>query len=232
MTPRIDRRTLLLAGLGGVLAACGARANGVAPVGQQEIDDVGELPAPLSVVRPDPPATMAMVGDSITYMSTTALDSSLARTGLEVLTIDAQVGRRMTVKAPSLYPGVDVVTYLASTDPPDLWVIALGANDVGQYADAAGYDDQIHEVLRAVPNGAPLVWVNAWVRDRRAETETFNRTLAARIERRPYSLVADWFSHGEDEGVITGDGVHPTPAGIEVFAEVATSGVQELLTQL
>ena len=45
-------------------------------------------------------------------------------------------------------------------------------------------------------------------------------------------MVVDWFSHGDDEGVITNDQVHPTPDGTLVFGQVVAGGVEALAASL
>jgi lysophospholipase L1-like esterase len=237
MAPRLDRRTLLLAALGGVagLTACAAPSADVATVGREPSND--DVPEPLAPTAPtDPPAqprTMVMVGDSITFMSTEPLEVALASTGLQVMRIDAQVGRRMTVGTRGgLHPGTDVVQFLEAAIDPDLWVIALGANDIEQYPDAEAYTEQIDELVRTVPRGAPLVWVNAWHRDALEHCEIFNDALADRLDRRDRTHIVDWYSQGEVDGVVSDDGVHPTESGTEVFALLTAAGVSDLLATL
>ncbi len=45
-------------------------------------------------------------------------------------------------------------------------------------------------------------------------------------------MVVDWFSHGDDAGVITSDQVHPTPDGTLVFGQVVADGVEALAASL
>ena len=181
----------------------------------------------------DGPRTVAMVSDSITFMSTEPLDRGLSDLGLEVLAIDAQVGRRMTVGTQGqLYSGTDVVSFIAAGDPPDVWVVALGTNDVGQYADAAAYEEQIRAVLDAIPEDAPLAWVDTWHEDRLTASQVLNGVLRTVLADRADTVVIDWSSHGDDAGVVAADGVHPTPTGTEVFGLVVTDGVRELLASL
>ena len=88
-----------------------------------------------------------------------------------MLAIDAQVGRRITVgSGGQLYPGTDVVEYIANSDPPDVWVIALGTNDIGQYPDAGEFTLQVQTLLDLLPPAAPLVWVDTWDGNRLDET--------------------------------------------------------------
>ncbi|MCU0260861.1 MAG: GDSL-type esterase/lipase family protein [Ilumatobacteraceae bacterium] len=176
-------------------------------------------------------SSVAMVGDSITFMSADPLRSAFEELGLDVLAIDAQVGRRLTSGTRELYPGADVVRVMAATDRPDLWVVALGTNDIAKY-DAEGYEDEIEALLDEVPDDAPLVWVDTWHRDELDSTVEYNTVLRDVLDDRDDTVVVDWFAHGDDPGVITGDGVHPTPMGTERFALVVAGGVDRLLATL
>ena len=42
------------------------------------------------------------------------------------------------------------------------------------------------------------------------------------------AAVVDWYSHGEDDGIITGDGVHLTGAGQQLFADSIAEAIEEL----
>ena len=177
--------------------------------------------------------TVAMIGDSITFMSTDALRAGLSGTGLDVVAIDAQVGRRITAGEDGQpYPGTDIVEFIANSDPPDVWVIALGTNDIGQYSDSGEFAAQVQALLDLLPSAAPLVWVDTWDAARPDETGLVNETLRSMLDGRDDALVADWSSHADDEGVVTFDGVHPTPEGILVFAQVVADGVDALLASL
>jgi lysophospholipase L1-like esterase len=175
-----------------------------------------------------------MIGDSITFMSTEPLQATLSATGLEVLTIDAQVGRRITVgENGQPHAGTDVVAFIANGEPrPDVWVIALGTNDIGQYPDAAEFGAQVQGLLDLIPPDAPLVWVDTWDAERPLETRLVNDTLRLLVGARDDARVADWASHGDDTGVVSDDGVHPTDQGTLVFARVVADGVEALLDAL
>ena len=154
MSPRL--RTLLAIGAVAVLAgACTDDGAGVEPVARAATgtDPAGEGDGSLDST----PETVAMIGDSITFMSTEPLQAALTDTGLEVLAIDAQVGRRITVgEGGRPYPGTAIVEFIANSDPPDVWVIALGTNDIGQYADANEFAAQVQTLLDLLPAAAPL----------------------------------------------------------------------------
>jgi GDSL-like Lipase/Acylhydrolase family len=215
-----------------LLGACAAQAesstitvdlafgDGQQPSGEDDAGASGAVATPIS--------TVGMVGDSITFMARDPLDEAFGELGLEVLAIDAQVGRRLTSGTRVLYPGADVVEVMAATQDPDVWVVALGTNDIGKY-DAEGYAEQIRTLLDRIPDGDPLVWIDTWHRDELDATVEYNDVLRDVLDERDDTVVVDWFSHGDDPGVITGDGVHPTPNGIERFALVVAGGVDRIL---
>jgi lysophospholipase L1-like esterase len=230
MAHRVDRRILFAIGALAVVAcACdGAGVDSVsgAAIGTDPEGGDGAQSA-------ESAETVVMVGDSITFMSSDPLRAELSGTGLEVLAIDAQVGRRINVgEGGRPHPGTDVVEFIANSDPPDVWVIALGTNDIGQYADAGEFAAEVQALLDLIPSAAPLVWVDTWDASRLDETRLVNDTLHAMLDGRDGALVVDWSSHGDDEGVVTGDGVHPTEDGILVFAQVVAEGVDTLLASL
>ena len=177
--------------------------------------------------------TVAMIGDSITFLSTELLRAGLAGTGLDVLVIDAQIGRRIAVGSDGQpYPGTDIVEFIANSNPPDVWVIALGTNDIGQYPDAAEFGAQVQALLGLIPSAAPLVWVDTWKGSRLEETRLVNETLHALLDGRDDAIVVDWASHADDVGIVSSDGVHPTEGGTAVFSQVVADGVATLLASL
>ncbi len=230
----IDRRTLLLAGIGALAAACtptGARPTLEEP-GLEGLAAAADRGTVAGGAPPTPAVDLVMVGDSITVASTPALEVALAATGLTVSAIDAQVGRRMNVGTRVLTPGADVIRFVAASTPPDVWVVALGTNDIGQFDGADAYRKQIELLLAEIPPAAPLVWVDTWFRARGEASEVFNLVLRDVLGARDRSVVADWAAPAEEPGVLTSDGVHPTPAGSDRFAEVTAAAVTELLEQL
>ena len=48
---------------------------------------------------------------------------------------------------------------------------------------------------------------------------------------RPDTIVADWFSHGDDDGLIAGDGVHLTNDGRYMFAATIAAATVDLFEQ-
>lgn len=177
------------------------------------------------------PATVAMVGDSITVAAAAELETALTELGLEVLLIDAQVGRRMTVgERGRLVPGVDVVQYVSAVLDPELWIVALGTNDIGQYPDVARVEEQVAEILGHIPEGVPVVWVDTWIRDRPDQARAVNEAIRGIVGQRSGVLVVEWAIHAGAEGVLSGDGVHLTDGlGRTRFAEVVAAGVETLI---
>ena len=112
--------------------------------------------------------------------------------------------------------GLTAVSEIADDDPPDLWVIALGTNDVANYGPDE-YRPAITELLAAVPSDAPLVWVDTYLDEHQEESATFNVELRAVLAERGRATVVDWAGIASEEGVLS-DGVHPSGYGIEQFA--------------
>ena len=206
-------------------AGCSSERDAVSapPFGTVDVPAVTipELAAPASV-----PAvhveTVAMVGDSITVGSQQALEASLAELGLDDVEIDAVSGRRMLVDG-SIDSGLDAVTEIADSDPPDLWVIALGTNDVGNYPPEE-YGAAIIELLSAVPAEAPLIWVDTYLDDLPEESAVFNEVLRMALAGRGRATVVDWSSIAPEDGVLN-DGVHPSGFGIQAFSDRVVAAV-------
>ena len=80
---------------------------------------------------------------------------------------------------------------IADDDPPDLWVIALGTNDVANYAPEE-YRPAIVELLAAVPADAPLVWVDTYLDEHQDLSALFNVELRTALGERGQATVVDW----------------------------------------
>lgn len=174
------------------------------------------------------PSTVAVVGDSLTLSAREEITSELTDLGLEVLIVDGVESRRMTAGSSSLPSGIDAIEAIHDefADEPDLWVIALGTNDVGAQVDDQRFDGDVRATLAAIGSDAPVVWVDLWIRDRRDDVVAANVTIRDAIgERASPAGVVGWFAHGAADGVITGDGVHLTDHGQEVFATAIANQV-------
>ena len=176
--------------------------------------------------------TVVMIGDSITKGATPALDERYELLGLDHL-IEAQNGKRIAVSSPDNASGVSIAQFVADNGDGDhtdeVWVVALGTNDVGQYASPDEIAAVVNEILAAVPDDAALVWVDIYFRDRAEAAAEFNAIVRDRVDRRGDSVIAPWASFAPSEGVLTGDGVHPTSEGADVFAFVVTDTVRAFL---
>jgi lysophospholipase L1-like esterase len=119
--------------------------------------------------------------------------------------------------------GVEAAGRVAAVDP-DLWVVALGTNDVANLDGVEAYATAIDTLLGAVPDDAPLVWIDVYVDTAEEASATFNRVLRDRLGQRGGATVVDWASVADDDGVLY-DGVHPGEDGNLVFADRAADGV-------
>ncbi len=176
--------------------------------------------------------TVVMIGDSITKGATPALDERYELLGLEHL-IESENGKRIAVSAPDNASGASIAQFLADNGDGDhsdeVWVVALGTNDVGQYGSPDEVAAAVNEVLAAVPDDAALVWVDTYFRDRSEAAADLNTIVRDRVARRGDSVIAPWTSFAPSEGVLSSDGVHPTPDGADVFAFVVTDTVRAFL---
>ncbi len=230
MPGAVNRRRVLRAALAVVGVVCAVAACS-SDRGSLTAPSFGSRPASTvtDAVRPagDEIRSVAMVGDSITVGARRPLADGLRSLGLDVRAIDAADGRRIAVGGQSQPSGLDVVTLLGE-DPPDLWVIALGTNDVFQYNDAEEYRAAIGALLSAIPATTPVVWVDTYLEDDPARSDVFNQALRDTLDFRGTASVADWASVAPGEGVLA-DGIHPSDDGAQQFGSVVTDAVAQWL---
>ena len=176
--------------------------------------------------------SVVMIGDSITKGSMPFLDERFGLLGLDH-TIEAESGKRMAVSVRDNPSGAAVAAFLAENGDGDhaseVWVVALGTNDINQYASPDEIAAAVNEVLDEVPEDAALVWVDTYIADRPEQTDAVNFIIRQRVERRGDSVIAPWTAFAEGDGVLTSDGVHPTIGGADVFAFVVTDTVRAFL---
>lgn len=177
----------------------------------------------------DVPDTVAVVGDSLTVAATDEITAALAGLGVRTVVVDGRESRRMASGSTALPSGVAAIEQILTEHRPDLWVVALGTNDVGAAAGPDRFRADLRATLAAIPVGAPLAWVDVWIRDHREAVVEANGLLHAELGRRraPTSVV-DWFTEAAADGVITGDGVHLTPIGETRFADAIADAVADL----
>jgi lysophospholipase L1-like esterase len=173
------------------------------------------------------PETVAVVGDSLTLSAVEELDAWLTDLGLDVLVIDGVENRRMTHRTRTVSSGADAISAILADESPDLWVIALGTNDVGGGTPALR--DDVRTILDLIPDRVPVVWVDLWIRDLADEIVDDNQAIRSIVATRPRSIVVNWHSFGDDDGLIAGDGVHLTSSGQRMFAASIAARIDELL---
>ena len=176
--------------------------------------------------------SVVMIGDSITKGATPNLDERYALLGLDHQ-IEAENGKRIAVSERDNPSGASIAEFLAANGDGDhtdeVWVVALGTNDIGQYSGPEDIAAAVNEMLAAVPDDAALVWVDTFVSGRPDETDAVNSIVRDRVGSRGDSVIAPWAAFTESDGVLSSDGVHPTTDGADVFAFVVTDTVRAFL---
>lgn len=226
------------------LAGCGAGEPEVAAIGADGESSVAAADVPLEsftdtapsapVTTPPAsvalPASVAVVGDSLTESAAGEIEATLAGRGIATITIEGLTNRRMVRVADGVPPGTEAVSDVlaAPGGEPDLWVIALGTNDVGGAASPEEFAADMRTLLGGVPADAPVVWVDVFVGDMDAESRAANAVIRDVLAARPEWSVVDWYSRGDDVGVITDDGVHLTDDGQWIFANDIADAVLAL----
>jgi lysophospholipase L1-like esterase len=235
------RLTLVSLVVAAGLIGCTASESGPeavnAAVPQPAIDVTGD-PAQLSgaadsnAQRAGGIDSVVMIGDSITKGSMPYLDERFELLGLDQ-TIVAENGKRMAVSREQNPSGAAIASFLTQNGDGDhsdeVWVVALGTNDIGQYPSPDEIAAAVNEVLNEVPQDAALVWVDTYIDGRPEQTDAVNSIIRDRVERRGDSVIAPWAAFAAGDGVLTGDGVHPTSGGADVFAFVVTDTVRAFL---
>jgi lysophospholipase L1-like esterase len=193
----------------------------------------GSLDAGSAAVFPKSVKSVAMIGDSITKASSDAIRYVLGAHGVTDVTIDAQVSRRIGLGDGKGSPlaGVAVLDgMLGDKVDPDIWVIALGTNDAGQYKSADDYFALIDTVVGMLPADAPLVWVDVYRPDHLAAAEQFNEQLHRRLDGRDHTSIVSWFelASAKDEQILRSDHIHPNADGTAVFAGLVEQGIAAL----
>jgi lysophospholipase L1-like esterase len=176
---------------------------------------------------------VAMIGDSITNGSRAEIEYVLAAQGVEEVSIEAEDGRRIELgdgTGSPLSGQRALYTMLADGVSPDVWVIALGTNDAGQYADQVDYARLVQLLVDMLPDDVPLVWVDAYRGDQPEGTQEFDDALRATLAGRPDTVVVPWSTIAADPArdVLRSDDVHPNEGGRAVFATVVAQGVAEV----
>jgi lysophospholipase L1-like esterase len=209
-----------------VLAGCSgdsAEAEGSAATRDDVVPltDLSELELPVTTIGAMPverPATVAVVGDSLTLSAQEQIYGELARSGIEVVGFDAVEGRRTARELDDKPSGVRAVEQLRA-QAPELWIVALGTNDVGGEQQPDDFRADVERLLAAIPAETPVIWLDTWIEGRIERCLELNRVLREVAATRDGMSVVDWFQFGDDPGVIGSDGIHLTDDGQARFAE-------------
>lgn len=183
-----------------------------------------------------PWTSVVMIGDSITLGSKARLTERFDALGFSSVTIDAEQGRRIRVgngRTPGeVLNGIDVAHRLIAADTPDeVWVVALGTNDIGQLGDDAdAYRGLIDEMIAVVPEDRPLVWVDCLREQFPQANEIFDRELVELSRRRPATVVGEWAARAQPRigEVLRTDRLHPNEVGEALFADVVVEALRHL----
>ncbi|OMH31193.1 acyltransferase family protein [Tersicoccus sp. Bi-70] len=151
---------------------------------------------------------VTVIGDSVTVASTAALERDLRGA-----VIDASVGRSMNDAA-------DVARRLADQGRLGRTVVVgLATNDVFSR-------QRIADLLDVLGPDRRLVLVTGFAPDRVYWTADANRALHEAVADEPRITVADWQAavavHPE---WLASDGIHPTPRGQQLYADVITRAI-------
>jgi lysophospholipase L1-like esterase len=172
--------------------------------------------------------SVVMVGDSITQGSADEIEFTLAADGFTDVVVDGVTSRRIEV-GPSPESGIEAIyRLLADGADPDVWVIALGTNDIGKYATSEEYGALVALVVDVLPDDTPLVWVDAYRDDYVDDSALFNEALRAQLSDRDGTVVVDWYDVVSQDGSILRDGVHPDRDGEALFASLVAQGLDQL----
>lgn len=210
------------------VAACGGgddtadgtvlRVSGTMPDGRPAID--------LAPIEQTSGRDVVVIGDSITVASTPGLESAAGDLGVE-LAIYAEVGRRITVGS-SPEAGIDLLDDVLDAGQPDLFVIALGTNDIGKYATQEEYEAVINELLATIPADAPIAWVNTYLRDDPQDSALFNAALIETLGNRGNATIAKWSDIATQDGMLS-DGIHPSDEGTLEFTDLIRDEIENWL---
>ena len=176
--------------------------------------------------------SIIMVGDSITVGVTPALDAQFEALGFDDATIVAQISKRMAESSGDNLSGAEIVQFITENEervgPEQLWVIALGTNDIGKYS-AEETVGVINALLAPIPAESPVVWIDTYLPANAQGAADVNAAIVQAMAARGNATVGRWSEIAGVDGVLSSDGVHPSSDGSLVFASLVTSTVAAFL---
>lgn len=173
------------------------------------------------------PSSVVVIGDSLTESADAEITAALEPLGLEVV-VDGASSRRL-IDDRGVEPGIAALRNALLFHRPDVFVIALGTNDVASEKAPEQIMADVAQIAALIPPDAPLVWVDTWVSSHQRDSHLANLAIRQALGGRPRTAIVDWWAHGYDEGVIAGDGIHLQEAGKTLFAELIAEAVEPLL---
>ncbi|HAP77585.1 MAG TPA: hypothetical protein DCR14_16085, partial [Acidimicrobiaceae bacterium] len=185
---------------------------------------------------------VVLVGDSITALNLGTVEQQLQAHAVPSWRIAAQSGRRTTqalhAGSTTITSGLDAVAAVrAAGVDPDLWVVALGTNDLGAIAGCQCADKRafararVQSMLDAIGPNHHVAWVTVRHASYPGTTVLFNDVVRTMSLGNPSLTIIDWYALSAGRQSWLPDGIHPSlPAAAALFAEVAHT-VADLLPQ-
>ena len=201
---RVAAAVSLLAVLDVVLL--GERGGATAP----PFEDAGTTSlagTPASTTAP-PIESIAMVGDSITNGSKVELLDSWPTLGVESRRSTPRRRRTPHRSRRPATPGIEAVRALPPATRPDAVGDRRSAPTTSPVRSPRTTRRAIDELVAAIPDGAPLVWVDVYLATA-PSSAMFNETLRAALAARGQSSVVEWADVADEDGVLR-DGIHPS----------------------
>ncbi len=193
---------------------------------QDSLPQIDIVAGPDDSDRPPRPRTVAVVGDSLTLSAEDEITDALKDAGLRVLAVDGFESRLMVRGSAEVPPGSDSVEEILARANPDVWVFALGTNDVGAQRGDDTFRAEMGELLDLLPPDAPVIWVDLWIRDRDDDIVVANRSIRTVLKGRDaVAAVVDWHTEAAVPGIIVGDGIHLTDEGQQRFAQAMAHAI-------
>jgi hypothetical protein len=176
---------------------------------------------------PSPPGTVLMVGDSLFFQSSSALDSAVSADGWDV-EVWAIPGASLRVGG---VPPVDwspaTLRRLVDEHDPEIVVVELGTNGCGPGCTSAA--DAIDAIMSEVEDVPLVLWLNTRIRaPSPPDRVEINQALNAADERWDNLTILSfdrWF--GEEPGLVVADGVHLTDSGELVVADHVRRAIRD-----
>ena len=183
------------------------------------------------VANPEP--AVVLIGDSITALNMGTVEQQLQAHAVPSWRVAAQTGRRTTQTlvggSTTIASGLDAVTAVrAAGVDPELWVIALGTNDLGTISSCGCADrrafarQRVRAVLDAIGPGHHVAWVTVRHAGYPGTAVLFNDVVRTMTLTDPHLTVIDWYALSAGRSAWLPDGIHPSlPAAAALFGEVA-----------